>query len=219
MDVRFGYKESWAQKNWWFWTVVFEKTLYNPLNCKKIKQWILKEISPEYSLKGLILKLKLQYFGYLMWRTGSLKRPWCWERLKSGGEGDDRGWDGWMASSTLWTWSLIKLLELVMNREAHHAGVLGVAKCRTGLSDQTELNWTFLQKYIRMSSLWSTLSIYQSVELLSCVWLFAIPWTAAYICMNKMILDIQNIEFGPNKQKNLDGFYNSNFILQTNISW
>ena len=50
-------------------------------------------------------KLKLQYFGHLMWRTDSLeKRPWCWERLKAGGEGDDRGWDGWMASPTQWAW-------------------------------------------------------------------------------------------------------------------
>ena len=67
-------------------------------------QSILKEISPEYSLEGLMLKLKLQYLGHLMRRTDSLKRPWCWERLKAGGEGDDRGWDGWMASSTQWTW-------------------------------------------------------------------------------------------------------------------
>ena len=50
-----------------------------------------------------MVKLKLQYFGHLMWRT-NWKRPWCWERLKVGGEGDDRGWDGWMASPTQWTW-------------------------------------------------------------------------------------------------------------------
>ena len=60
--------------------------------------------SPEYSLEGLILKLKLQYFGHLMRRTDSLKSPWCWERLKAGGEGNDRGWDGWMASPTQQTW-------------------------------------------------------------------------------------------------------------------
>ena len=65
---------------------------------------ILKEISPEYSLEGLILKLKLQYFGHLMWRTDHLKRPWCWVRLKAGGEGHDRGWDRWMAPMTQWTW-------------------------------------------------------------------------------------------------------------------
>ena len=68
---------------------------------RRSNQSILKEISPEYSLEGLMLKLKLQSLGHLMTH---LKRPWCWERLKAGGEGDDRGWDGWMASSTQWTW-------------------------------------------------------------------------------------------------------------------
>ena len=70
---------------------------------RRSKQSILKEISPEYSLEGLMLKLKLQYFGHLVRRTDSFERPWCWE-LKAGGEGDDRGCDGWMASPTQWTW-------------------------------------------------------------------------------------------------------------------
>ena len=83
--------ESWAIKKWCFWTVVLEKTLESPLNCKEIRPVHPKEISPEYSLEGLMLKLKLQYFGHLMRRTDSRKRPWCWERLKAGGEGDDRG--------------------------------------------------------------------------------------------------------------------------------
>ena len=56
-------------------------------------QFILKEISPKYSLEGLILKLKLQYFGHLMWKLTNLKWPWCWKRLRAGGEGDDRGWN------------------------------------------------------------------------------------------------------------------------------
>ena len=64
----------------------------------------LKEISSGCSLEGLMLKLKLQYFGHLMWRADSLERPWCWERLRAGGKGDDRRWDGWMASPTQWTW-------------------------------------------------------------------------------------------------------------------
>ena len=98
------HKESWAPKNWIFWTVVLEKTPKSPLDCKEIKQSILKEISPEYSLEGLMLKLKLQYFGHLMQISNSLEKPWCWERLKTGGEGDNRGWDGWMASPTRWTW-------------------------------------------------------------------------------------------------------------------
>ena len=97
------HKESWVPKNWYFWTVVLEKTLESPLDSKEI-QPILKEISPEYSLEGLMLKLTLQYFGHLMQELTHWKRPWCWERLKAGGEGDDRGWDGWMASPTQWAW-------------------------------------------------------------------------------------------------------------------
>ena len=67
------YKESWEPKNWCFWTVVLEKTLESPLDYKEI-QSILKEISPEYSLKGLMLKLKLQYFDHLLWRTDSFEK-------------------------------------------------------------------------------------------------------------------------------------------------
>jgi len=66
---------------------------------RRSNQSILKEISPEYSLEGLMLKVKLQYFALT-----HLKRPWCWERLKVGGERDNRGWDGWMASLTQWIW-------------------------------------------------------------------------------------------------------------------
>ena len=96
-------KESWAPKNWCFWTVVLEKTLESPLDCKEIQPSILKEISPGCSLEGLMLKLRLQSFGHLMRRVDSLKRPWCWEGLGAGGERDSRG-DGWMASLTRWTW-------------------------------------------------------------------------------------------------------------------
>ena len=106
--VRYGseldYKESWAPKNWCFWTVVLEKTPESHLDCKEIKQKesILKEINPEYSLEGLMLKLKLQYFGHLMQRANSLEKDPDAVRLRSGGEGGDKGWDGWMAS-TQWT--------------------------------------------------------------------------------------------------------------------
>ena len=68
------YKESWVSKNWCFWTVVLEKTLESPLDCKETQPVILKDISPEYSLEGLILKLKLQYLSHLMWRTDSLEK-------------------------------------------------------------------------------------------------------------------------------------------------
>ena len=83
----------------WCWRTV----LRVPWTIKISNQSILKEISPEYSLEGLMLKLKLQYFGHLMWRI-HLKRPWCWERLKAGGEGAGRLWDALMASLTRRTW-------------------------------------------------------------------------------------------------------------------
>ena len=71
---------------------------------RRSNQSIQKEIDPEYSLEGLMLKLKLQYFGHLMQKATNYKRPWSWERLKAGGKGDNRRWDGWMASLTQWAW-------------------------------------------------------------------------------------------------------------------
>ena len=97
-------KESWVPNNWCCWTVMLEKTLESPLDCRRSNQSILKEISPECSLEGLMLKLKLQCFGHLIWRADSLENPWRWERLKVGGEGDDRGWEVWMSSPTQWRW-------------------------------------------------------------------------------------------------------------------
>ena len=93
------HKEDWATKNWCFWIVALKKTLKSPLNSRRSNQSILKEISPEYSLEGLMLKL--QYFGYLMWIADSLEDPDT-EKEKAGREGDDRGWDCWMASLTQW---------------------------------------------------------------------------------------------------------------------
>ena len=84
----------------------WRRLLRVPWTARRSNQSILKEISPGCSLEGLILKLKLQYFGHLMQRADSFERLWCWERLRAGGEGDDRGWDGWMASPTqgMWIW-------------------------------------------------------------------------------------------------------------------
>ena len=76
----------------------WRRLLRVPWTARRSNHSILKEISLEFSLGALMLKLKLQYFGHLM------RRLWCWERLKAGGEGDDRGWDGWMASRIRWTW-------------------------------------------------------------------------------------------------------------------
>ena len=112
----------------WCW----RRRLRVPWTVRRSNQFILKEISPEYSLEGLMLKLKLQYFGHLM------QRPWCWERLKEGGKGDDRGWDGWMASPTQWTWVWVN------SRSWWWTGRPGVLwSMESKESDTTKrLNWT-----------------------------------------------------------------------------
>ena len=123
------YQESWVPKNWCFWTVVLEKTLENPSDCKRSNQSILKEISPKFSLEGLMLKLKSQYLGHLMQRTDSL------EKTVMLGKIEGRRRRGWQKMR----WLDGKLRELVMDREAWHAAVHGVTKNQTWLSDWTEL--------------------------------------------------------------------------------
>ena len=90
------YKESWALKNWCFWTVVLEKTLRVPWTARRYNQSILKEISPEYSLEGLLLKLKFQYLAHLRQRTNSLERTLMLGKIDGGMR---RGWQdemvGW----------------------------------------------------------------------------------------------------------------------------
>ena len=133
------HKESWALKNWCFWIVVLQKTLGGPLDCKKIQPVNPKEISPEYSLEGLMLKLKLQHFGQLMWRTNSLANVPILGKIE---DRRRRGWQRklWMEVITdLTDMSLSKLQELVMDREAWRAALCGVAKSRTRLSNWTEL--------------------------------------------------------------------------------
>ena len=99
------HKESWAPKNWRFQTMVLEKTLENPLDCKEIKPANPKGNQPWIFIGRTVAEAEVP----ILWLhkaksqiTG--KRPWCWERLKARGEGDDRGWDGWMASPIQWTW-------------------------------------------------------------------------------------------------------------------
>ena len=133
------YKKSWAPKNWCFWTVVLEKTLERvPWTARRSNQSILKEISPEYPLKGLMLKLKLQYVGHLMRRTDSLEKTQMLVN-KVGGERNDRGWDGWMASPMRWTWVWVGSRSWWWTGKPGCAVVHGVTESRTRLSD-----WTYL---------------------------------------------------------------------------
>ena len=116
----------------------YRRLLRVPWTARRSNQSILKEISPEYSLGGLMLQLKLQYFGHLMRRTDSFEKTLMLERLKAGGEGDDRGWDGWMASPTQrkWVWA--------SSENWWWMGKPGVMQCM-GMQESDvieQLNWT-----------------------------------------------------------------------------
>ena len=131
-------EESWAPKNWCFWTMVLKKTLESPMDCKEIQPVHPKEISPRCSLEGLMLKLKLQYLAPSCKVLTHWKRLWCWEGLGARGEGDDRGWDGWMASPTWWSW--VNSGSWCWTGRPSVLRFLGSQ--RVGHDWVTELNWT-----------------------------------------------------------------------------
>ena len=140
------YKESWALKNWCFWTVMLEKTLESPLDCKENtpvhpkgnQSWIFIGRTDAKAETAILWPPDAKN-----WLTGKDWRdwifPWCWERLKVGGKGDDRGWDGWMASPTQWSWVWVS------SGSWWRTGKPGVLQSmglqRFGHDWTTELNW------------------------------------------------------------------------------
>ena len=139
MDVRIGYKESWISKNWCFWSVVLEKTLESPLDCKEI-QPVHSEGDQPWSFIG---KTDAKAETPVHWppheKSWLIGKDWCWDGLGAGGEGDDRGWDDWMASPTQWTWVWVN------SGSWWWTGRPGVLQFmepqRVGHDWATELNW------------------------------------------------------------------------------
>ena len=121
----------------WCW----RRLLRVPWTARRYNQPILKEISPEYPLEGLMLKLKLQYFGYLMWRAGSFEKTLMLGKIEGRQRSGRQRMRWWMASTTQWTLSLGRLQELVMDKEAWRAAVHGI----TELDRTEQLNWTELK--------------------------------------------------------------------------
>ena len=139
------YKECWVLKNWCFWTVVLEKTLESRLDCKEIQP-----VNPKGDQSWLFIgRTDVEAETPILWSPDTKnwliwKDPWCWERLKKGGEGDNRGWDGWMASPTQWAWVWVNSGCWWWTGRPGVLQSMGWQKfVTTEWLDWTELNWNF----------------------------------------------------------------------------
>ena len=152
-----NHEEGWVLKNWYFWTLVFEKTLESPLDCKKITPVNSKENQPWI----FIGRTDAEAEAPILWpsdvKSPALwKRPWCWKTLKAGGE-DDRGWDGWMTSLTQWTWVLANSRRQWRTGKPGMLQSMGVTKSLTLLSDWTATNESRLRKIFKTLDLYTLL--------------------------------------------------------------
>ena len=135
-----NYKESWEMKNWCFWIVVLEKTLESPLDCKEIQP-----VHPKGDQSWVFIgRTDAEAETPMLWpphaKSWLMKRPWCWEGLGAGGEGDNRGWDGWMASPTRWTWVWVNSCSWWWTGRPGVLRFMGLQRVRHDWV--TELNWT-----------------------------------------------------------------------------
>ena len=167
--VKYGC-ESWTIKKAECWRIYaselccWRRLLRVPWTARSSNQSILKEMSPEYSLEGLMLKLNSDTLATWCEELTYLKRPWCWKRLKAGARGDDRGWDGWMASPTRWTWVWASSGSWWWTGRPGMLWFMGSQRVRHDWT--TELNWKWLQEvtaamklkdaYSLAERLWST---------------------------------------------------------------
>ena len=151
-------EESWALKNWCFWTVVLEKTLERPLDCKEI-QPVHSEGDQSWVFIG---RTDVEAETGILWptdaRAASFEKTWCWERLRAGGEGDDRGRDGCMASPTQWTWVWVDSRSWWWTGRTGVLWFMGFQRVRHNWA--TELNWiTAINYSLKNRQLGSPLSL------------------------------------------------------------
>ena len=135
-----NYKESWVLKNWSFWTVVLEKTLESHLDCKEIQPVHPKGNQSRRFTGRTDGEAETSNTLATWWEEMTYwKRPWCWEKLKVGREGDDRGWNGWMASPTGWTWVWVSSGSWWWTEKPGVLQFMGLQK--VGHNWANELNW------------------------------------------------------------------------------
>ena len=139
-------EESWMPKNWCFLSCGVGEDSWVPWTARRSNQSILKEISPGYLLEGLMLKLKLQYFGHLMKRADSLEKTLMLGGIEGRRRKDDRGWDGWMASPTRWTWIWVNFGSWWWTGRPGVLPFMGSQRLRHNWV--TEMNWTELILYL-----------------------------------------------------------------------
>ena len=157
-------KPAWTSGSSWFtfywslaWRILSITLLAYEMSARRSNQSILKELSPGCSLEGMMLKLKLQYFGHLMRRVDLLEKTLMLRGIRAGGEGDDWGWDGWMASLTQWTWVWV-------NSGRWWTGRPGVLRFMESQRVGHDWDWTELNWLVCMCFLYYLLQMYTFTE-------------------------------------------------------